>query len=82
MKKIFVGRMPNFILLTRDGYMLTNTNESTENMQVLSIVDGVDAEDAFAKFKADCQIVTSNGFEDVIVFELKDNSPKYFSLSE
>ena len=74
--------MKNFILLTRDGYTLTNKNESTENMQVLSIIDGVDAEDAFAKFKADCKIITKNDFEDVIIFELKKNKPKYFSLSE
>jgi hypothetical protein len=71
-----------FYLLTRDGFTFTKDNESIENLQVLGILDGVDAEDALLKFKKDYGKPLQNDFEDVIIHELKDNQPAYFFLAD
>lgn len=74
--------MKKFIILTKDGFTSTKNNTHIENLQVLDILDGLDTKDALTRFKNNINIDLQDGFDDIIIFELKSDNPSYFSLND
>lgn len=74
--------MKKFIILTKDGFTFTKNDIHIENLQVLDILEGLNAEDALNNFKENCGEVIQNGFDDITIFELNPSLPIHSYLSK
>jgi len=79
-----IKSMRHFIFLTQEGYTFQPNSESDvpdiENMQVLGVATGEDANAAFNRFIKENEYLLNTDFDQVLAMELKDRSTYNFSL--
>ena len=74
--------MRYFIFLTSDGETKTSKGNDIENLQVLDWSAGKNKIDAFNNFIRENDYFFENGFDNVIVMELKNDKQKYLSIED
>lgn len=84
LEKIFMSSESSFLFYTDEG--LTYQPESVsdtpdiENMQILGIMNGCNAREAFENLKFDFPWLVDSSFDKVVAVELKDSEPHNFYL--